>query len=188
MRPVPSSLAIAMTLVLLSIAGAACSSTESGAGGGPAGMGGGVGSDTSCLDGSDGCVWSCASAAEMENPSAPFPYCDAGGKFQCPTGSQRLSACPPGSCARFGPFCCDSSTGQVSPPPCKPDGFRDVCPDVSQPNYSQCRAPGLGVTKCIDLDQTACASSALECHGLGDCTCTTRGDGSLVWDCPIYIP
>ena len=199
MRPVSSSLAIALTLALAlaSLGGVSCSSMEKPADGGPAGTGGatpagvggaGGGRDTSCIDGSDGCVWSCGAGEEMGTGDSPHPYCDAEGRFQCPIGSQTLSTCPEGSCARFDLLCCDLTTGHTGPPPCKPDGFRDVCPAGSGPDSSRCRAPGLDVSNCFELDQKPCGSSTLECHGGGDCACKARGDGTLLWDCPPYIP
>jgi hypothetical protein len=197
MRSVLYSLAV--PLALTSFCGfllLGCSSVEKPAGGagGSAtqGMGGagGAGVDTSCIDGSDGCVWSCAAGVETGSGDSPEASCDADGKFRCSTGSQPLSTCAPGSCARFDtPRCCYAATGRTGPPPCKADGFRDVCPPGSTIESDECLPADLGISRCVALDQKPCASLDLECHqGEVFCDCVARGDGAMTWQCGVYLP
>jgi hypothetical protein len=183
-------------LVLASCAGLSCSSVENppvsagSGGGGAAGQGGGAGGrDTSCIDGSDYCVWSCAAGAEMGTGDSPYPYCDAAGAFQCPTGSQRLSTCAPGSCARFdNPLCCSLTTGTVAPAPCNAAGLRDACPAGTSPGADPCIPTGLGVSSCAQLDRTSCTSVDLKCReGALTCDCEEQTGGGLVWWCGVHI-
>jgi len=152
-------------LVLMVLAALGCSSVENtsagtggNAGGGSAGgAGGGFLPDTSCFDGSDGCVWSCAAGPETGSGDSPHAFCDSEGKFRCPTGSQTYSSCPFGSCARRDlPMCCDPVTGRVADPPCKADGFRGACPAGTSDYTSACRPAGAAVTQCVQLDGSAC--------------------------------
>jgi hypothetical protein len=194
MSRILSALVVHLGLAAL---GLACSSVEKPAVGGtggspsPAGIGGagGAGPDTSCIDGSDGCVWSCAAGWETRSGDSPQPFCDSAGKFRCPIGSQPLSSCAPGSCARFDrAWCCDPATGHVDPPPCKVDGFRDVCPPGSSASDgSECIPAGLGVSECGPLDMKSCSTVDLECHGRGQCRCKAGSDGALVWDCHVIL-
>lgn len=205
MTPVSRNLACALVAVALS--GIACSSVakladDAGTGGGtgalsgtggadtPSGTGGAAGPDTSCIDGSDGCVWSCAAGAETGSGDAPQPFCDGDGQFRCPAGSQALSTCPAGSCARFDtPSCCDPMNGHLNPPPCKADGFRDVCSAGSSPAENhRCIPDGTGVAQCIELEGQPCVSVRLQCHGGAVCRCAARSEGALVWACEVVIP
>ena len=193
-------------LVAAGLCGPACSSMEkladAGTGtGGETGSGGGAGAlsgtggaaagpDTHCIDGSDGCVWSCGAGRETGSGDSPQPYCDADGKFRCPVGSQALSTCPPGSCAGFDtPLCCEAATGRLRAPPCKADGFRDVCPAGSSPaqNY-RCIPDGIQVTQCLQLEGQPCASTDLACRDGASCRCIPNGATSLVWQCEVVIP
>jgi len=125
----------------------------------------------------------------MGTGDSPYPYCDAAGTFQCPMGSQRLSTCAPGSCARFDvPPCCNLATGMVAPPPCNADGLRSACPAGTSPGANPCIPSALGVSSCDVLDHQSCSSRELGCtQGALTCACELR-NGSLVWSCSAYIP
>ena len=184
-------------LLLFCALGGACSSVESsptggtggaleptGAGGAFAGIGGQDGSNTACLDGSDGCVSSCG----QEPITWALPFCDAKGSFQCPGGFVPLSTCAPRACAQVTILCCDETTGAVEPPACRPDGLRDVCPGGTGSSPStRCIPSGLGVTSCTDLIGQPCALPGQQCRSGASCLCGP-GDGGLTWSCEIFIP
>jgi hypothetical protein len=194
------STAAIWSLVAASVMAIACSSQQSVPDAGTSGTGGvetvgGTGGseapDLSCLDGSDGCVWSCSVGAESGTGDSPFPFCDADHKLRCPTSSVALSSCPPRACAHFGLYCCDAITGKLVPPPCNPDGFRaTVCADgsavLTQP---RCVPPGLNVvSSCVELETQPCDTMDQECTLQGACRCVSQGGRAPTWDCPVYIP
>jgi hypothetical protein len=193
----PPSVGSIWWVVAVSAVAVACSSQQrpSDAGtsgtGAAGGTGGSVTPDVSCLDGSDGCVWSCGVGVESGTGDSPLPFCDANHKFSCPASSVALSSCPARACARFGLYCCDAITGKLSPPPCNADGLRaTVCADGSDVlTQPRCIPPGLNVmSSCIELQAEPCDTIDQECSLRGACRCQSQGGRAPAWDCPAYIP
>jgi hypothetical protein len=156
---------------------------------GAGGVSGTGGVDLHCLDGSDGCVWSCGVGSESGTGNGPYPNC-VDGQLTCPTGSQKVSACAPESCARRHGYCCDIATGKVSPPACGADGVREtVCPDGSDAlSRARCIPAGLAVSSCLGLDSQACTTLSQECHFGVVCRCIVAPDSGLIWQCSGIIP
>jgi len=181
-RPWPRTVLLTAAMYLF---GPVCSSVEPVVGDGGTGAGGAAGSAGAICLGADSCVVSCADESGINNPMGA---CDQHGQLQCPAGSQRLSTCPEGACARFDRFCCNQTTGELTTPPCNAGGVRDACPPGSRgtPSYA-CIPDGLGVSNCEDLADKSCSSSSQRCRlGAVQCTCMPR-DGAMTWDCAVEI-
>jgi len=155
------------------------------AGGSTPAAGGGGGSE-GCPPVAEYCVPSCT--AEMAT-LFPMPICE-NGQRRCPPNFVAYYSCPPESCVRSNARCCSGTTGQLTLPPCGPNGSRGGCPEETPAaDFWRCIPNDLPTTlDCGSLNRQACSSAGQRCHNGGEgggtvCECRTSAEGALTWSC-----
>lgn len=124
------------------------------------------------------CVPSCG----VDLNSVDAPVCDDLG-WHCAASHVDLTTCPPESCARTSPLCCDSARGVHVAATCRSDGTRSACPAGSHvpPAGEYCRPDGVDLASC--QSGLECPMSGYECHSArGLCTCLE----DTTWEC-VYL-
>jgi hypothetical protein len=151
-----------------------------------AGGSAGAGDAGACEEAFNVCIDSCARDITASD-WAPIAQVCEDGALKCPGATVTYASCPPGSCARYRPYCCDLTTGDSTLAPCRADGLRACAAETPEtPSVFGCVPTALAPSGCVlALAGQPCADPVHNCaDGLLHCACDHSGDGGgMVWSC-----
>jgi hypothetical protein len=113
--------------------------------------------------------------------------------MSCPAGLSLDEDCPEGSCGATLDYCCNTTTGSLQENVCGEDGYRESCPDGSEPAREfGCRPEALPTADCWSLNGLACSGPAQHCRDQSfaevTCECVDLGEeDGQVWDCTSWF-